>query len=203
MRRSARLFSSLLFLLAISTTASAGRLAEPMVEYSAETMTITGGLFSTGKVYHAPYMERREERAPGKEQVTITRMDKLVVWLLMPGEKTYIEIPVRQAMERSQSPEDLDYQYTRLGPELINGIITIKSRMEAVGQNGTVYEGYIWVTGEGILLKMVSRERGRPWTEVSTELQGLKIGPQPRSLFEVPKGYKLNAGPGGFGGPWR
>lgn len=186
----ARLFLTLFLFLAFCAPALSGRLPEPLVEYSAETVTRTGGRMSIGKVYHAPYMERREEKTAGRPQVVITRMDLKLVWILMPNERTYVELPVSDAMGRSRDPADFDYKYTTVGPEFVNGTLTTKSAMEARGPDGAMYEGYIWVTGEGILVKMVSGVRGRPGAEFSTELKKLKTGPQPRSLFDVPGGYR-------------
>lgn len=190
MKSTARLLLALLLFLAFCSPALSERLPEPMVEYSADTVTRSGGIPATGRVYHAPYMERREERVSGRRQVVITRMDLKLVWILMPDEKTYAEVPVSEAMGRSKSPADLDYKYTTVGPESVNGVLTTKSSMEATGPDGTVYRGYIWVTGDGILVKMVSRGRGMPGAEFSTELRNIKTGALPRSLFEVPAGYR-------------
>ncbi len=94
-------------------------------------------------------------------------------------------------MGRSRDPADLDYKYTTVGPDVVNGILTTKSAMEATGPDGTAYQGHIWVTMEGILVKMVSGVRGgMPGNEFYMELKRLKTGPQPRSLFNVPGGYR-------------
>jgi hypothetical protein len=190
MNCTARIFLTLFLFLAFCAPALSDRLPEPLVEYSAETMTRTEGRLSLGKVYHAPYMERKEERIAGRPQVVITRMDLGVVWILMPNEKTYVELPVRDAMGRSSDPAGLEYKYTTVGPEFVDGTLTTKSAMEATGPDGTMYEGYIWVTREGILVKMVSGVRGGLGGEFYTELKRLKTGPQPRSLFNVPDGYR-------------
>ncbi|HXI09684.1 MAG TPA: hypothetical protein VNK06_02670 [Thermodesulfobacteriota bacterium] len=190
MKATARFFLSLFFILAFCAPALSERLPEPLVEYSADTVVTTGGRVTLGKVYHAPYMERQEERTGGRTQVVITRMDLKLVWILMPSERSYVELPVSEAMGRSKSPVDLDYKYTTVGPDFVNGTLTTKSSMQATAPDGTAYEGYIWVTREGILVKMTSRVRGMPGTEYSMELKRLRTGAQPRSLFNVPKGYR-------------
>lgn len=190
MKSTARLLLTLLLFLAFCAPALSGRLPEPMVEYSADTLTRSEGMLTRGRVYHAPYMERREERVSGRRQVVITRMDLKLVWILMPDEKTYAEVPVSEAMGRSRNPADLDYKYTTVGPEFVNGVLTTKSAMEATGPDGTGYEGYIWVTGEGILVKMTTRARGAQGAEFSTELKNIKTGTLPRSLFKVPAGFR-------------
>lgn len=196
-----KLFLTLFILTAFFSSALAGRLPEPVAVYSATTVTQFEGRVITGKVYHAPYKERREQDFVGKRQIIITRMDLRVVWILFPDQKTYTEEPVGEAFARSGDPSDLDYKYTEIGPDLVNGITTIKSRIVATDKDGMVHEGYMWVTGEGILLKMESIVKGRAGTYFKTELHNLRIANQPKSLFEVPAGYTKMGGPGGFSLP--
>lgn len=201
MRTTARVLLTLVLLLVLSSTVTAERLSEPITAYSADTTTRVSGRVITGKVYHARGMERREEEFMGARRIIITRMDLGVIWMLVPNERTYIEEPLQQAMEKSGDPVDLDYRLTPMGRELVNGVPAARNRMEATGTDGSVYEGFMWVSNDGILVKMDSRIRGRVGSEFSMELRNLRTGPQPGRLFEIPRGFRKFSERGAPGAP--
>lgn len=164
------------------------------VEYSAEEIVETADSMSKTKVYSTPTMERREMSEGGQQMIAITRHDKKVVWNLMPEEKMYMEMPIGQSAEKKDEKTDLSaykIEQTPMGQETLNGIVMNKGKMIMTGKDGSKMGGFMWTTKEGIIAKMdaLSVEKGKK-DRFKLEMANLKIGKQPASLFEIPKGFE-------------
>ena len=68
-------------------------LPQPNIEYSADEIIKSGDMTLSSKVFYAPGKLRKEQSLEGTEQITIIRYDKEAIWLLMPQEHMYIEMP--------------------------------------------------------------------------------------------------------------
>ena len=172
----------------------AEKLMEPQVEYSADSVIETQMGVVKGKVYHAKAKERQELSGEmiGVESIAIARKDTHIVWVLMPASKTYMEQPFNEGT--SSNMPDGDYKLTKIGLETLNGHKTTKSKFTCVLKDGKKLEGFLWMTGEGIVVKMdaAGKDPERD-ARVKIELTNIKIGKQDDSLFELPPGYnKLN-----------
>ena len=148
-----------------------------------------------GKVYHAKTKERQELRGEmiGVESIAIVRKDKKVCMGAYAGEQDIHGAAFRRGNEHSNMP-DGDYELTKIGLETLNGHKTTKSKFTCVLKDGKLLEGFLWMTGEGIIVKMdaAGKDPERD-ARVKIELTNIKIGKQDDSLFELPPGYnKLN-----------
>lgn len=188
------IFSVILSTLLLETHTGAS-IEEPKVEYSADSMTTVNDMKMRAKVFHAPGMERREQVAGDTERIIIMRMDRGVVYVLMPEERKYMEQSV-QTMPGAMDPAEMEMERTPAGADIINGKPAKKSRIRAKGPQGASFEGFLWETDEGIIIKMdaVTVNGGQEMRFV-TELENLRIGLQDRRLFEVPEGYVKAQGP--------
>lgn len=170
---------------------------QPQVEYSADTMLETAESSMKGKIYAAPGKERREMGAGGETMVSIMRHDKKVSWMLMPQMKMYMEMPVSEG-GGGKAPDlsDFKMEFTEVGPEQLNGIATIKSKVVMSGK-GSKMGGFAWRTKEGVMVKLdaIAINKGDKM-RFKQELTNLKIGKQDAALFEIPSGYKPMSIPG-------
>jgi len=176
----------------------AEKMPKAKVQYSADSYMETGGKTVKAHVYYAPGKERKEmDRASGGQTIII-RHDKNEIWILMPKQKMYM----KQPMGKEKNQENIsgyDVRMKKMGTETINGIKTTKNRITMTGHGNTL-AGFAWTTGDNIMVKLdVTSKNGDKSRAMKTELKNLKIGKQPPSLFEIPKGYSL-FGMGGFGG---
>lgn len=177
----------------------AEKLMEPEVEYSADSAIETRMGVVKGKVYHARAKERQElgGEMTGVESIAIVRKDKGVVWVLMPASKTYIEQPLGEGT--SSNMPDGDYELSEIGVETLNGHKTTKSKFTCALKDGGKLEGFLWMTGEGIAMKMDAVVKDTD-ARVKIELTNVKTGKQDDSLFELPAGYNklsvINLPPG-------
>lgn len=162
--------------------------AEPQVEFSADSVTESGGAVLKEKVYYAPGRVRKELEIGHGKQIEITRLDKKVAWLLMTEEKLYLERALTQTDELTLT--GTAFEQTAVGEELLDGIPTTKYQAVARQADGAGLSGFLWTTKEGITLKMDLKTDGVGGGQYKTELKNLKIGKQAASLFEIPSGYK-------------
>jgi hypothetical protein len=187
-------------LVATSILLGAGSLAhaaEPVslkVEYSADYVLETADGAMRGRLNGAPGLERREDLVEGSTMVSIRRDDKKVMWMLMPSERMYMEMKFGQmegGKSRAPSPEEYKTEFTEAGREEVNGMMTTKSKVIMTGADGSKMGGFWWTTDDGLLVKMdvISVAKGEK-VRMKRELTNVKIGPQPKDLFEIPAGYQ-------------
>ncbi|MBE0604588.1 MAG: DUF4412 domain-containing protein [Deltaproteobacteria bacterium] len=167
--------------------------SQPTVEYSADRHMGTGEGGMSMKVYSAPGKERMEMEKG--EAVNIMRMDKKLMWTLMPAQKQYMEHKFSEQPEGKRTKgdyNDCDVRQTDAGKETVNGFPTRKMKVEISCPGNEKNTGTIWLTKEDIPIKMEVSKAGAPKKDVvRIELKNLKIGKQDPKLFEVPAGYAL------------
>ena len=198
----------LMILLAVSTILIFGSLSwaaegmkqqESQAQYSADSYIETEQLTLKAKVYAAPGKERKEQEMGGGNQITIRRSDKGVMWMLMPEEKMYMEMGMNEGQQQSSDVDLSKYktERTEVGKEVIDGHETTKYKMIMTNQEGKKFGGFIWITKEGITIKMDAVSKDENSTErIKMELTNLKIGKQDLALFEIPEGYTKMTMPG-------
>jgi len=163
-------------------------------EFSATVVTRTNSQEIRGKIYLAGEKMRREFSTPEGMNISIARPDKQVMWMLMSGQKSYMEMPFRQSDlgKAMEMPKDQQGQMKLLGTETVNGYETEKYETTMKGKSGPV-KYYMWVSKKlGMPIKMVSMDG-----KFSMEYRDIKVGAVPASLFEVPPGYQKMAIPQG------
>ena len=196
MKRSLRLF--LLSALFLSLTVMP-LLAASMAEFSAD-MTITADKDITkGKIYVKQDKMRQEIITEDATAVTILRMDKKVVWTLMPDLGTYMEVSLNFDPNGPQA-EAGKYETVNVGSEKIEGyqcdIVKYVYKDKKLGST------ILWQAKElgGFGIKMESyNSKGK--LDTTTTYTNIKVEKQPEELFELPEGYTKFMSIFGFGKP--
>ena len=181
-------FAFLFFLLILTApSAFAGKTPPQLtVEYSADMeMTSDGKPQMTGKVFQSGKKQRMEMGG----NASITRLDKKVMWQLMPKQKSYMEMAIPE--QNLPPTEKSDAELTEMGSESVNGVSATKYKVVSK-EDGKKTESFIWFTKEGIMVKTEGHHEGKTAGMV---LKNLKIGKQDASLFEIPDGYKAMGNP--------
>jgi len=179
---------SILILLCCLASASAYAFGAPKVEYSADIKGESEAGKVTGHVNFSPKKQRYSFDSKKQTSTMIMRKDKKVVWMLMPEQNSYLEMP----MDRKMVPGDTSgykMKVTKEGKESINGIDATKYKVVATDPDGTKFEGYMWESAEGIIVKTDLRTKEGSGSDSIMELSNLKVAPQNASLFEIPKDY--------------
>ena len=186
-------------LLAVSTILIFGSLSwaagetqqTSQAQYSADSYMETSKVTLKSKVYVVPGKERKEQEMGGMTQVTIMRLDKGVMWMVMPEQKMYMEMSMKNGKQKD--PDASQYKIeerTEMGKETIDGREATKYKTIMTGPEGKKFGGFVWVVDPGIQIKMdaISKD-GDSKERIKMELSNLKVENQDPSLFEVPAGY--------------
>jgi hypothetical protein len=154
------------------------------MEFSAEQTTRMGTRAMTGKIYFQPDRWRIEMASPEGPKVSISRLDKAVTWLLLPG-RSYVELPLRIDQVPRVGPK-IEGEVTRkqLGTERVGGRTTEKYEVTIVsdGKRETIYQ---WVAPD-IKFALKTASADGQW---ESEYSSVVMGPQKAELFELPAGY--------------
>ena len=192
------IFFAAIFCLSVNAWASE-KMKEATVEYSADRAMESQQVSINGKVYHAlGGKERQEMTVQGTTQIMITRMDKKVIWSLMPAQKTYMEMSLEASTQQTGTTDvnNCDMNFNSLGDETVNGVKATNNKVSMSCPDNSNFNGNIWITKEGIMVKMDAvGGQGSTQERVKIDLKNLKIAKQDPSLFEIPAGYqKFNMG---------
>jgi outer membrane lipoprotein-sorting protein len=157
-------------------------------EFTATTVTKTGGTNKPGKIYVKGNKARHEIKLAGQTSIQILRPDKNVVWVIMPNQKTYMEMPLDQEAHQKMFLNLTEKQKARMkkvGTETVNQYECDKYET-TMPYRGKSTKFYVYLAPElGVPIKMETQNGS-----FSTELQDIKTGQLKDSLFERPQGYK-------------
>lgn len=150
--------------------------------FSADFVSRTGNDVIKGKIYVSADKSRFEM----DDAITVSRMDKQVVWVLIPSQKMYMEQKLTpQNVVPSSETVAGEVERVHLGTETIDGKEAAKYRVFVI-EGGKKDSFLLWLgTEAGLPLKMAAEDGS--WVQ---EYKNLVVGPQPDSLFEVPAGYE-------------
>ena len=163
-------------------------------EFSAMMMVKDDAKVMPGKIYvHDDKM--RQEFADEKGQtITIVRPDLKVVWLILPRQGSYMEIPLTTRLPGQfiQIPPQALGKHP-VGQERLNGYDTEKYEVNVpVGRN--LEKQTYWVAAKlGLPIKMECRE-----LQFSLEYKSIREEKVPDRLFNLPPGLKKLTSIGGF-----
>ena len=168
--------------------------AQSHIEYSADEYMQIEGFTLYAKVFYTPEKVRKDQDLPGLPRITILRKDKGVVCVLIPEEKKYLETPLDESdkinAEFVRGFENNATVRSVLGEEMLNGMETTKSAITIKDWRGGEFEGLMWQSKNGIIVKLetVTKARGSSH-RFMLELKNIRQHRQNPLLFEVPHGY--------------
>jgi outer membrane lipoprotein-sorting protein len=155
-------------------------------EFSALMMVKDGAKAMPGKIYVQGGMMRQEFIDEGGQTITIARPDKKVVWVIIPREQAYMEMPLKTSLPGQfiQIPPQAVAKHL-VGKERVNDYETDKVQVSVPGAAGVEIQTF-WVSKKlGLPIKMECRTR-----HFSLEYQSIKEEKVPDRLFNLPPGYQ-------------
>jgi hypothetical protein len=144
-----------------------------------------------GKMYAGNEAMRMDlSMEPGMETSTIVRFDKKVVWMLVPGEQRYMEMPIatRPGMMTALHNTSAKYELQDLGAEKAGSYPCEKYRVHWT-DNAQKGSGYVWVASSGDVKGFIVRAEDEK-SGATNEYHNIRPGEPPASLFELPAGYE-------------
>ena len=167
----------LFLLLAFFLTAGLSQAAD----FSADLINTSQGQSTRAKIYVQADKIRME--TPETEEYTVLRNDKNVIWIVIPEEKTYIEIRSSQTREAGiKMKGEVSRKY--LSSETVSGHAAKKYEVHYLDKD-TLHKAHQWVASDLNYPIKISALDGS-W---STEYRNIRVGPQADSLFEIPEGF--------------
>ncbi len=163
-------------------------------EFSAMMMVKDDAKVMPGKIHVHDGKMRQEFVDEGGQTITIVLPDQKVVWVILPRQRTYMEIPLTQKLPGQFlqiPPQALGKR--RVGQERVNGYDTEKYEVSVpVGRN--LEKQTYWVAAKlGLPIKMECRER-----RFSLEYKSIREEKVPERLFALPPGLQKLDSIGGF-----
>ncbi len=133
-----------------------------------------------GKIYVKGDKVRQEMTEEGEVQIMIIRPDKKVTWMIIPEDKTYLEMPY-QAEDKTfeEWTAEKESKAKLLGEETVSGLQSRKYESIEDGE-----KTYFWISKKFPFPVKVED------AEVTMEYRNIKEGSVPDSLFELPSGYE-------------
>jgi hypothetical protein len=175
--------------------AGAAMLGDARVSYSAERTVTVNGRSYVGMVFHVPGRERHEQEIQGIPEVIILDAATKQGLMVLPSLNSYIAFSFPRIMAELDDPA---LRSSPVGQETVNGVGTTKYRVDHTAADGSHAQGFAWVSGQGVLMRLdgtVTGSGASRGTAIRLELAGLKLGPQNPHLFELPPGLlKLPSG---------
>jgi hypothetical protein len=155
-------------------------------QFSALMMIHDGDKVMPAKIYQQDGKLRQEFNDEEGRTITIVRPDQKVVWVIMPRELAYLEMPLRWKLPGQfiQIPKDA-LSKRLVGHETVNGCET--ERYEVTVRTGRGLEKQtIWLAPKlGTPVKLVCHQR-----RFSVEYKSIREAPQAERLFSLPPGYQ-------------
>jgi hypothetical protein len=165
-------------------------------EFSAQMLVKDGDKIMPGKIYVQDGKMRQEFSDESGQSITVVRPDKKVFWVIIPGKRAYIELPLKARLPGQfiQMPPN-PIQKRSLGKETVNGYETEKFQVSVRNGEGLEFQT-IWVAKKlGLPLKMAVERR-----KFSIEYRSIREGKQADRWFTLPPGYQTVSSPAGFAG---
>ncbi|MDD5593468.1 MAG: DUF4412 domain-containing protein [Candidatus Margulisbacteria bacterium] len=162
-------------------------------DFSADAVTKTKRETFQSKIYFSGDNKfRMEMQKAGMRSISIGRLDKKIMWMIMPDTKMYMEMSMPDQQARGMSAKMAgEVDRKKVGRENINGIgcdkyeVTIPNK--STGGKDVIYQ---WISDDKIPVKTEAKDGS--W---STEFKNISRASQPGSLFEVPAGYTKQSMP--------
>ena len=158
-------------------------------EFSADMIQKSPMGNTNGKVFVKGENLRQEMNMGGQNQIMIFQKEKGVVWILMPGQRMYMEMaaggeqnmapPTPEEMEKIGDKKDL-------GEEKVNGYKCKKFRYTS--KDPSVGTTTIWISKK--LNFPIKTEMEGSSGPMSMEYKNIQEKELPDSLFKIPAGYQ-------------
>ena len=163
------------------------------VEYAATSLIETDGRTTPGRLWRTRSALRYEGRQFGRPSTVIARLDRSLGWLVMAESRLALETD----LSALDVPIDVlngggDMRQVREGRERVNGLDTVRIRVERTTGSGSHFAGHVWATDEGVIARLAGEgeshgRRGR----TLMNFRDVQIGALDPGLFEVPRGVQI------------
>ena len=173
--------------------ATSANMLQLRVEYTATSLVGTDERTAPGRLWRTRSALRHEGRRHGRALTVIARLDRNLCWLVMAEPRFAIETD----FSALDLPLDVlngggDVRQSREGRERVNGLDTVRIRVERNTGSGSRFAGHVWATDQGVIARLAGEgeSRGRRGRTLMN-FRDVEIGLIDPGLFEAPRGVQI------------
>jgi hypothetical protein len=173
--------------------ATSANILQLRVEYTATSLIGTDGRATPGRLWRTRSALRHEGKQHGRALTVIARFDRNLAWLAMAESGFAIETD----LSALDLPLDVlqgggGMRQIREGRERVNGLDTMRVRVERNTGPGSRFAGHVWATDQGVIARLAGEgeSRGRRGRAL-VDFLDVHIGPIDPGLFEAPRGVNI------------
>lgn len=174
-----------------AASADVPELLDAKIDYTAEFYLVSDKGRFQGSVIHAPGRERRDFDTSGGRQALLLRRDIDQAAMMWPERKWYVTTSFLAVANLIGGFDGVSVDREAEGSERISGEMTTRYQVSGSSAGGGGFQGRMWFTKDGILMKMVGKATfsGRQ-IPVETGLSNLLRVKADSAAFILPSDYK-------------
>jgi len=193
-RRNLLLASAALFGSSWRVFAAASRsVLQLRVEYAATSLIGVDERAMRGRLWRTPKALRHEGKQHGRSLTVIMRLDRNLLWLVLADPQLLFETE----LSALGLPLDVlngggDLRQVREVRERVNGLDTVRIRVERNAASGSRFTGHVWATDQGVIGRLAGEgeSRGRIGRTLMN-FRDVRVGPLDPALFDAPRDVQL------------
>ena len=176
-----------------SLAATSTNLLDLRVEYTATSLIGTDERAAPGRLWRTRSALRHEGKRHGRALTVIAQFDRNLGWLVMAEPRLAIETELTAL----DLPLDVlngggGMRQVREGRERVNGLDTLRIRVEHNAGSGSRFAGHVWATDQGVIARLAGEGESRDRRgRTLMNFRDVQIGPLEPGLFEAPRGLQI------------
>jgi len=173
--------------------ATSTNILELRVEYTATSLIGADERTTTGRLWRTRSALRYEGKQHGRAMTVIARLDQNLGWFVMAEPRFAIETD----LSALDLPLDVlngggGTRQIREGRERVNGLDTMRIRVERNIGSGSRFAGHVWATDQGVIARLAGEGESRDRRgRTLMNFRDVQIGPLDPVLFEAPRGVQI------------
>ncbi|MBK7590223.1 MAG: hypothetical protein IPI27_02455 [Betaproteobacteria bacterium] len=163
------------------------------VEYTATSLIGPDERAVRGHLWRTRTALRHDGKQQSRSLTVIARLDRNLCWLVMAEPRIAIETDLSALdLPLEVLNGDGGMRQVREGREQVNGLDTVRVRVEHRAGSGSSFTGHVWATDQGVVARIAGEgaSRGRRGRTL-VNFRDVRIGRLDPDLFEVPRGIPL------------
>ena len=163
------------------------------VEYTATSLIGADERAVRGRLWRTRSALRHEGKQHGRSMTVIARLDRNLCWLVLAEPRFAIETDLSALdLPLDVLNGDGGMRQIREGRERVNGMDTMRIRVERKVGPGSTFTGHVWATDQGVIARLAGEgeSRGRRGRTLMN-FRDVQIGPLDSGLFEMPPGVQV------------
>jgi hypothetical protein len=173
--------------------ATSTNILELRVEYTATSLIGSDERAPTGRLWRTRSALRHEGKQHGRALTVIARLDRNLGWFVMadPG------IAIETDLSALDMPLDVlsgggGMRQIPEGRERVNGLDTMRVRVERNTGSGSRFAGHVWATEQGVIARLAGEGESRDRRgRTLMNFRNVQIGAVDPGLFEAPRGVQI------------